>query len=100
MKCPGKRMRHLIKHLGIIHNDLAGSCLDLIINLVTTSGIDQTGIGPLSIVNKTACCASHFLSISRWNILQLLFMHRWDGGNIARKAVDKKQILVRMREED
>ena len=37
MKCPGKRMRHLIKHLGIIHNDLAGSCLDLIINLVTTS---------------------------------------------------------------
>ena len=31
-------MRHLIKHLGIIHNDLAGSCLDLIINLVTTSG--------------------------------------------------------------
>ena len=31
-------MRRLIKHLGIIHNDLAGSCLDLIINLVTTSG--------------------------------------------------------------
>ena len=30
-------MRRLIKHLGIIHNDLAGSCLDLIINLVTTS---------------------------------------------------------------
>ena len=30
-------MRRLIKHLGIIHNDLAGSCLDFIINLVTTS---------------------------------------------------------------
>lgn len=30
-------MRRLIKPLGIIHNGLPGSCLDLIINLVTTS---------------------------------------------------------------
>ena len=41
-------MRHLIKHLGIIHNDLAGSCLDLIINLVTTSGLKQTQLRLLS----------------------------------------------------
>ena len=39
-------MRRLIKHLGIIHNDLAGSCLDLIINLVTTSAHKLSNISP------------------------------------------------------
>ena len=38
MKYPGKRMRCLIKLLGIIHNGLPGNCLNLMINLVTTSG--------------------------------------------------------------
>ena len=37
MKYPGKRMRCLIKPLGIIHNSLPGNCLNLMINLVTTS---------------------------------------------------------------
>ena len=31
-------MRCLIKPLGIIHNGLPGNCLNLMINLVTTSG--------------------------------------------------------------
>ena len=37
MKYPGKRMRCLIKPLGIIHNGLPGNCLNLIIKVVTTS---------------------------------------------------------------
>ena len=37
MKYPGKRMRCLIKPLGIIQNGLPGNCLDLIIKMVTTS---------------------------------------------------------------
>ena len=37
MKYPGKRMRCLIKPLGIIHNGLPGNCLDLIIKVVTTN---------------------------------------------------------------
>jgi hypothetical protein len=36
-------MRRLIKPLGIIHIDGAGSCLDLIINLVTTSAGQGVG---------------------------------------------------------
>ena len=37
----GKRMRHLIKTPGIIHNGLPGSCHNLIIKMVTTSDIDN-----------------------------------------------------------
>ena len=51
-------MRHLIKHLGIIHNDLAGSCLDFIINLVTTSGYTGLQIYLCKLRLDTGVCGS------------------------------------------